>query len=161
MGLRFGLSYVITYISAYVTTYIITYIVVAYIVTYVITYPYAWTVNFEMRFEMQLRTYQPPIPNTSQTSAWSYKYNGRWMGKTESSPTGLRKNFGRLNCWKKNLSKSIRFRTSGNTFWSWSTGSWFGSLSNSLQMEIHWFSIGFIDILKYWINHEFTKPLFL
>ena len=98
MGLRCGLSYVITYISAYVTTYIITYIVVAYIVTYVITYPYAWTVNFEMRFEMQLRTYQPPIPNTSQTSAWSYKYNGRWMGKTENSPTGLRKNFGRLNC---------------------------------------------------------------
>ena len=98
MGLRFGLSYVITYINAYVTTYIITYIVVAYIVTYVITYPYAWTVNFEMRFEMQLRTYQPPIPNTSQTSAWSYKYNGRWMGKTESSPTGLRKKIGRLTC---------------------------------------------------------------
>ena len=78
-------------------TYVITY-VIAHIVTYVITYPYAWTVNFDMRFEMQLRTYQPPIPNTSQTSAWSYKYNGRWMGKTESSPTGLRKNFGRLNC---------------------------------------------------------------
>ena len=116
--MRFGLSYVITYISAYVTTYIITYViayaityvitydityvmtydiiyvityVIAYIVTYVITYPYAWTVNFDMRSEMQLRTYQPPIPNTSQTSAWSYKHNGRWMGKTESSPTGLRR----------------------------------------------------------------------
>ena len=97
MGLRFGLSYVITYISAYVTIYVITY-VIAYIVTYVITYPYAWTVNFDMRFEMQLRKYQPRIPNPSQTSAWSYKYNGRWMVKTESPPTELRKNLRRLNC---------------------------------------------------------------
>ena len=113
-----------TYDITYVTIYVI-----AYIVTYVITYPYAWTVNFEMRFEMQLRTYQPPIPNTSQTSAWSYKYNGRWMGKTESFPTGLRKEFWKVDWLKKTLSKSSRFRTSGNTFWSWSTGSRFGSVS--------------------------------
>ena len=96
MGLQFGLSYIITNNSAYVTTYIITY-VIAYAITYVITYHYAWIVNFDMRFEMQLRTYQPPIPNTSQTSAWSYKYNGRWMGKTGSSPTGIGRTFGRLN----------------------------------------------------------------
>ena len=124
MDLQLGFSYVITYIIAYVTTRVITYViayaityiityhityvmtydiiyvityVIACIVTYVIAYPYAWTVNFDMRFEMQLRTYQPPIPNTSQTSAWSYKYNGRWMGKTGSSPTGIGKTFGRLN----------------------------------------------------------------
>ena len=115
MGLQFGLPYIITYISAYVPTYIITY-VIAYAITYVITYPYAWTVNFDMRFEMQLRTYQPPIPNTSQTSAWSYKYNGRWMGKTESSPTGLRKNFGRLNCWKEPLAKVVDFVPLGALF---------------------------------------------
>ena len=71
-----------------VITYLITY-GIAYVITYVITYPYAWTVNFEMRLEMQLRTYQPPIPNTSQASAWCYKYIGRWMCKTEGSPTGL------------------------------------------------------------------------
>ena len=123
--LEVGITYLITYDSVYGIHYVI-----AYANTYVVTYPYAWTVNFEMRFEMQLRTYQPPIPNTSQTSAWSYKYNGRWMGKTESSPTGWRNNFGRLNCWKKNLSKSSRFRTSGSTFWSWSTGSRFGSVSH-------------------------------
>ena len=61
------------------------------------TYPYAWTVNFEMCLEMQLRTYQPPIPKTSQASAWCYRYIGRWMCKTEGSPTGLGENFGRLN----------------------------------------------------------------
>ena len=100
MALQFGFPYVITYDITYVITYDITYVityVIANVITYAITYPYAWTVNFEMRFEMQLRTYQPPIPNTSQASAWSYKHNGRWMGKTENVPTGLRKNFGRLN----------------------------------------------------------------
>ena len=63
----------------------------------VITYPYAWTLNFEMCLKMQLKTYQPPIANASQASAWSQRYDGRWMCKTEGSPTGLRKNFGRLN----------------------------------------------------------------
>ena len=62
---------------------------------YVITYPYARTVNFEMCVEMQLRSHQSPIPKNSQASAWSYKYIGRWMGKTEGSPTGLCENFGR------------------------------------------------------------------
>ena len=38
-----------------------------------------------------------PIQKTSQASAWSSKYDGRWMRKTEGSPTGLGKNFGRLN----------------------------------------------------------------
>ena len=46
---------------------------------------------------------QPPY----QASAWSYKYNGRWMGKTEHSPTGLRKNFGRLDSWKETLAKVV------------------------------------------------------
>ena len=71
--------------------------VITYIITCVITYPYAWTVNFEMRLEVQLRTYQPQIPKTSQASAWCYKYIGRWMCKTEGSPTGLGNNFERLN----------------------------------------------------------------
>ena len=69
----------------------------AWTVNLIITYPYAWTVNFEMCLEMQLRTYQPPIPKTSQASAWCYKYIGRWMCKTEGDPTGLGENFGRLD----------------------------------------------------------------
>ena len=72
-------------------TYLIT-----YDFAYVIAYPYAWTLNFEMCLQMQLRSYQPPIPNASQASASSQKYDGRWMCKTEASPTGLGKNFGSL-----------------------------------------------------------------
>ena len=56
--------------------------------------------KFQNMFNAQLRTYQPPIPNSSQASAWSYMYIGRWMCKTECSPTGLGKKFVRLNGWK-------------------------------------------------------------
>ena len=77
MDLQFGFTYVIAYFFAcdvtYVIAYVITYVITC-VIAYVITYPYAWTVYFEMRLDMQLRTYQPPIPNTSQASAWSYKY---------------------------------------------------------------------------------------
>ena len=73
-------------------TYLIT-----YDFAYLIAYPYAWTLNSKMCLQMQLRSYQPPIPETSQASAWSYKSIGRWIGKTEGSPTGLGDNFGRLN----------------------------------------------------------------
>ena len=44
--------------------------------SYFISYPYAWTVNFEIRIEVQLRTHQPPSPNSSQTSAWCYMFIG-------------------------------------------------------------------------------------
>ena len=94
--IAYDITYAITYATAYVIAYIIAY-VTTYVVTYVIIYPYAWTLNFEMCFKMQLKTYQPPIANASQASAWSQRYDGRWMCKTEGSPTGLRKNFGRLN----------------------------------------------------------------
>ena len=108
MELRFGctsvIAYVVAYVMAYVNTYVIAYVVayvvacdLAYVITYIVTYPYAWTVNFEICLELQLRTYQPPIPKTSQASAWSYKYIGRCMFKTEGSLTGFGKNFRRLN----------------------------------------------------------------
>ncbi len=83
-----GIACVIAYLNTHV---------IAYLITYVIAYPYAWTVNLEICLEAQLRTYQPPIPNSSQASAWCYRYIGCWMGKPEGSPTGLGKNFGRLN----------------------------------------------------------------
>ena len=62
-----------------------------------------------MRSSEHTVTYQPPIPKTSQASAWSYMYIGRWMCKTEGSPTGLGKNFVRLNSWKKPLAKVVDF----------------------------------------------------
>ena len=123
-----------------------------------VTYPYAWTVNFKLCIDAQTKTYQPPIPKASQASAWSHMYIGHLMCKTEGSPIGLAKNF---KGWmaEKTLGKSCRFRTSGSIFSSRSTRSRFGSASNSLWMEIHWFSIGFIEILKLWTNHKFGNAL--
>ena len=60
-------------------------------------------------FNAQLRTYQPPIPNSSQASAWSYMYIGRWIRKTEGSPTAFGWNFGRLNGWNIPLAKVVDF----------------------------------------------------
>ena len=92
MNLRFGLTYIIAYVIAYVVIYVNAYVMTyrtAYVIKYVIAYPNAWPVNFEMCLEVQLRTYQPPIPKTSQASAWCYRYIGRWMCKTAGSPTEL------------------------------------------------------------------------
>ena len=83
------ITYFIGYVIAYVIAHVIAYFI-TYVIAYVITYPYAWTVTIDI----QLRTYQLPIPSTSQASAWCY---GRWMVKTEGSCAGLGQNFGRLN----------------------------------------------------------------
>ena len=48
-----------------------------------ISYPYGGTINFQIRLDMQPTTHQPPMPNSSQTSAWSHRYIGRGNGKTE------------------------------------------------------------------------------
>ena len=60
---------------------------------YLFKYPYAWTVNFEICIDVQLRTYQPPISKASLTSAWCYKYIGRWIKKSEGSAIGFGRNF--------------------------------------------------------------------
>ena len=65
--------------------------------------------KFQKLFHAQLGTYQPPIPNSAQASAWSHMYIGRWMRKTEGFPTGLGKNFGRLNGWNIPLAKVVDF----------------------------------------------------
>ena len=78
--------------------------------------PYAWTVNFEICRDVQLTTHQPPMRNSSQTSAWSHRYIGRGIGKTEDSPTGFRKNFSGLNGWKKPLPKVVDFEPLGALF---------------------------------------------
>ena len=52
-----------------------------------ISYPYGGTVNFkiclDVQLTVQLTIHQPPMPNSSQTSAWSHRYIGRGNGKTE------------------------------------------------------------------------------
>ena len=99
--LRYVMPYhVILYYVLYV--YLILLILRNIMLNHDITYPYGWTVNFEMcRNAGQSWAYQPPIPNSSQTSAWSHRYIGHWIGKTEDSPAGIRKNFRGLNGWKK------------------------------------------------------------
>ena len=61
------------------------------------SYPYDGTINFQICLDMQLTTHQPPMPNSSHTSAWSHRYIGRGNCKTEDSPTGFRKKFRGLN----------------------------------------------------------------
>ena len=39
--------------------------------------------SFNIYLDVQLTTHQPPMPNSSQTSAWSHRYIGRGNGKTE------------------------------------------------------------------------------
>ena len=95
-------------------------------ITYLITYPYGWTVNFEIwnlrfkhrgtKYGMLLTTHQPPITKASQTSAWSYKYIGDWMGKTEGSPIGFGAIFGRLKSWTIPLAKVVDFEPLGALF---------------------------------------------
>ena len=127
----------------------------------IITYPYAWTVNFNICLDAQLGTHQPQIPKTTQASAWSYKYNGRWMGKTGSSPTGIRKNFGRLNGWKIPRQKwSISYLWEHFLVPEHRIPIWLGFILGLHQWNTdgthqnHWSSLGVIDILKYWMNQN-------
>ena len=69
-------------------------------ITYLIAYPYAWTVNFEICIDVQLTTPQPPISKTSQAAAWSQRYIGCWVGKTEGSPIGFIAIVWSLKNWK-------------------------------------------------------------
>ena len=48
-----------------------------------VSYPYGGTINFKICLDVQLTIHQPPMPNSSQTSAWSFRYIGRGNGKTE------------------------------------------------------------------------------
>ena len=65
---------------------------------------------------MQVTAHQPPITKASQTSAWSYKYIGDWMGKTEGSPIGFGAIFRRLKSWKIPLAKVVDFEPLGALF---------------------------------------------
>ena len=49
-----------------------------------ISYPYGGTVNFQSCPDVQLTIHKPPMPNSSQTSAWSHRYIGRENDKTET-----------------------------------------------------------------------------
>ena len=92
-----------------------------------------------MHLDVQLGTHQPPTPKTSQASAWRHWYIGHWTRKTEGSHAGLQK----VEWLKNSLGKSGRFRTSGNTFWSWNQipiwvilGLWVSVEDNVEDMEL-------------------------
>ena len=91
-----------------------------------ISYPYGGTINFKICLDVQLTTHQPPMPNSSQTSAWSHRYIGRGSGKTEI-PLLDSERISENWMAEKTIGKSGRFRTSGSTFGSRSTGCRFGS----------------------------------
>ena len=93
-----------------------------------ISYPYGGTINFKICLDVQLTTHQPPMPNSSQTSAWSHRYIGRGSGKTEI-PLLDSERISKDWMAEKTIGKSSRFRTSGSTFWSQTTRSRFGSYS--------------------------------
>ena len=71
---------------------------------------------FEICFDVQLTKRQPPIPKASQAAAWSHRYIGYWIGKTEGSPIGLWRKFGRWNDWIIPLAKVVDFEPLGALF---------------------------------------------
>ena len=75
-----------------------------------------WTVNFEICFDVQLTKRQPPIPKASQAAAWSHRYIGYWMGKTEGSPIGFVTIFWGLKSWRIPLAKVVHFEPLGALF---------------------------------------------
>ena len=83
-----------------------------------VTDPHGGTINFKICIEFNSTTmsHQPPIPNSSQASAWSYMNIGRWIRKTKRSPTAFRWNFGRLNGWNIPLAKVVDFVPLGAIF---------------------------------------------
>ena len=72
-------------------------------------------------------SHQLPIPNIYQASAQSHRYIGRWAEKRKLPLLDLGR-ISKVEWLKKSLGKSGRFRTSGSTFWSRSTGSRFARL---------------------------------
>ena len=85
-------------------------------ITYLIAYPFACTVYFKNCIDVQLTIHQPRIPKTSQAAAWSHRYIGYWMDKTEGSLIGFMANFWRLNDWKIPLPKVVEFEPLGACF---------------------------------------------
>ena len=74
---------VVTVIIMIIMIMIMLMIIVIIINSMKVSYPYGGTINFEICLDVQLTTHQPPMPNSSQTSAWSHRYIGRGNGKTE------------------------------------------------------------------------------
>ena len=56
------------------------------------------------------------MAKASQTSAWSHRYIGDWVGKTEGSPTGFIPIFWRLKSWKNPPAKVVDFEPLGALF---------------------------------------------
>ena len=97
---------------------------------------------------MLLTTDQPPIAKASQTSAWSYKYIGDWIRKTEGSPIGFIPFFLRLKSWKFPLAKVVDFEPLGALLGP-GIPMWvlFGSDSANLKLLVSWISKNLIKKL--------------
>ena len=89
-------------------------------ITWQIPYPYAWTLNFRNCIDLQLTTHQPPRNFSScSLEPQVYRILKWWNGEF---PYWIRNHFLRVRDLNFSLGKSDRFRTSGSTFWSRSTG---------------------------------------
>ena len=89
-------------------------------ITWQIPYPYAWTLNFGNCIDLQLTTHQPPRNFSScSLEPQVYRILKWWNGEF---PYWIRNHFLRVRDLNFSLGKSGRFRTSGSTFWSRSTG---------------------------------------
>ena len=75
---------VVIVISMIIMIMIMLMIIVIIINFITISYPYGGTVNFHICPDVQLTIHKPPMPNSSQTSAWSHRYIGRENDKTET-----------------------------------------------------------------------------
>ena len=75
---------VVIVISMIIMIMIMLMIIVIIINFITISYPYGGTVNFHICRDVQLTIHKPPMPNSSQTSAWSHRYIGRENDKTET-----------------------------------------------------------------------------
>ena len=131
-------------------------------ITYLIAYPYAWTVNFEICIDVQLTTPQPPISKTSQAAAWSHRYIGYWMGKTEGSPIGFIAIFWRLKSWTIPLAKVVDFERLGALFGPGAPDPDLAPVRLRWQAwkhEKYWYFIRRIAILEIDFKMQFTKPL--
>ena len=123
-------------------------------ITYLITYPYARTVNFEICIDVQLTTHQPLIAKASQAAAWSYRYNGNWVGKTEGSPSGFIQLFWRLKSRKNPLAKVVDFERLGALFGPGTPDPDFACSYYALLFGTYLQNIVFVILTcKFWIFH--------
>ena len=103
-------------------------------IKHLLAYPYAWTLNFRNCIDLQLTTHQPPESFSScSLEPQVYRILKWWNGEF---PYWIRNHFLRVRDLNFSLGKSGRFRTSGSTFWSRSTGGRFDWFCSGTYPEV-------------------------